>query len=59
MNKYDENSEKQELITKKLKTLYNSVEEEEVPDRFIKMLEQLDEAERAASNDRQDTNHGE
>lgn len=56
MNKYDDNAKKQDLITEKLKALYTSVQEEEIPDRFLKMLDQLDEAEKAMSADNQDNN---
>jgi hypothetical protein len=49
MNKYDDDGQKQDLITEKLKALYTSVQEEEIPDRFLKMLDQLDAAEEAMS----------
>lgn len=44
-----------DLINEKLKSLYESVQEEEIPDRFMRMLEQLEEAERQSSNSDQDT----
>lgn len=56
MNKYDDNVQKQDLITEKLKALYTSVQEEEIPDRFLKMLDQLDEAEKAMDSANQDKN---
>jgi hypothetical protein len=55
MNKYDDNTQKQDLINQKLRALYTSVQEEEIPDRFLKMLDQLDEAEKAMSADNQDS----
>jgi hypothetical protein len=39
-------SDPNKIISLKLKALYNSVEEEGIPDRFLSLLEQLDEAER-------------
>lgn len=41
-------------ISRKLAELYNSVQDETIPDRFLDLLEKLDEAERAATvnNDR-------
>lgn len=56
MNKYDDNAQKQDLITEKLKALYTSVQEEEIPDRFLQMLDQLDEAEKAMGSAQQDKN---
>ncbi|SBW09426.1 hypothetical protein KL86APRO_12591 [uncultured Alphaproteobacteria bacterium] len=38
-----------EAISRKLKLLYTSVEEEGIPDRFLDLLEKLDLAERATS----------
>lgn len=58
MNKYKDAPEKQDLITSKLKALYNSVQEEEIPDRFLQMLEQLDEAEAASKKSDQDNSNG-
>ncbi len=37
------------IISLKLKALYSSVEQEGIPDRFLDLLEQLDEAERVQS----------
>lgn len=34
------------IISQKLRALYNSVEQEGIPDRFVSLLEQLDDAER-------------
>lgn len=34
------------IISQKLKALYSAVEQEGIPDRFMSLLEQLDEAER-------------
>lgn len=34
------------IISQKLKALYSAVEQEGIPDRFMELLEQLDEAER-------------
>lgn len=56
MNKYDGNGQKQDLITEKLKALYTSVQEEEIPDKFLQMLDQLDEAEKAMDTASQDKN---
>lgn len=58
MNKYKDGPEKQDLITSKLKALYNSVQEEDIPDRFLQMLEQLDEAEAASKLSSQDRSDG-
>lgn len=58
MNKYKDGPEKQDLITSKLKALYNSVQEEDIPDRFLQMLEQLDEAEAASKLNSQDPSDG-
>ncbi len=35
-------------ISQKLKALYNSVQDEAIPDRFLDLLERLDEADKAA-----------
>lgn len=35
-------------IPKKLKEYYDSLQEEAIPDRFLDLLEKLDQAERAA-----------
>ncbi len=37
-------------ITQKLRDLYESVEEEGIPDRFLELLEKLDQAEKAAKS---------
>lgn len=37
-----------ELISRKLRELYDSVEEEGIPDRFVDLLVKLDEAEQAS-----------
>ncbi|WP_303619490.1 NepR family anti-sigma factor [Mariluticola halotolerans] len=37
-------------ISQKLRELYSSVQEEAIPDRFLDLLEQLDEAEKAAGS---------
>ena len=37
-------------IATKLKALYTQTEQEAIPDRFLDLLEQLDEAERAATS---------
>ena len=37
-------------ITQKLRDLYESVEEEGIPDRFLELLEKLDRAEKAAKS---------
>jgi hypothetical protein len=58
MNKYKDGPEKQDLITSKLKALYNSVQEEEIPDKFMQMLEQLDEAEAASKTSGLDNSNG-
>lgn len=39
----------QEYITQRLRELYDTVQEEGTPGRFLDLLEQLDEAEKAAS----------
>ncbi|MBB4302715.1 hypothetical protein GGD81_001751 [Rhodobium orientis] len=41
-----------EAISRQLKSLYSSLEQEQIPDRFLDLLEQLDEAEKAASGKR-------
>lgn len=38
-----------EQISEKLRELYDSVQDEGIPDRFLDLLEQLDEAEKKAS----------
>nr|WP_319515937.1 NepR family anti-sigma factor [uncultured Cohaesibacter sp.] len=37
-------------IAQKLKALYTQTEQEAIPDRFLDLLEKLDEAERAANS---------
>ncbi len=39
----------QSMINQQLKKYYVSLEEETIPDRFIEMLEQLDKAEKKAT----------
>lgn len=39
-------SDPNRIISQKLKALYSAVEQEGIPDRFLSLLEQLDEAER-------------
>ena len=39
----------EEAISRRLKALYNAVEQEEVPDRFLDLLERLDAAESAST----------
>lgn len=41
----------QETITQKLRQYYDSVEEEGIPDRFLDLLEKLDEAEKKAEKE--------
>lgn len=41
--------EQQTQITQKLRELYDSVQDEGIPDRFLDLLEKLDEAEKAAN----------
>lgn len=41
--------EQQTQITKKLREYYDSVQDEGIPDRFLDLLEKLDEAEKAAN----------
>jgi hypothetical protein len=36
------------VISNKLKALYNSIQDEGIPDRFLDLLEKLDEAEKKA-----------
>ena len=43
-------SDPNKIISMKLRALYNSVEQEGIPDRFLTLLEKLDEAERSQSN---------
>jgi len=50
MTKPDDSSKEQSLITAKLKSLYESIQNEAIPDRFIDMLEKLEEAERRADS---------
>tara|TARA_E500000318_G_scaffold511_2_gene653 strand:- start:34215 stop:34418 length:204 start_codon:yes stop_codon:yes gene_type:complete len=38
-------------ISSKLHQLYDSVREEEIPDRFLDLLEKLDEAEKASGQE--------
>ncbi len=38
-----------EIISQKLNALFSAVEQEGIPDRFLTLLEQLDEAERRQS----------
>lgn len=38
-----------EQITEKLREFYDSVQDEGIPDRFLDLLEKLDEAEKKAS----------
>lgn len=45
--KKDKMPKQDDLITQKLKTLYTSIEEEAVPDKFVQMLEKLEQAEQA------------
>ena len=37
------------IISQKLKALYSAVEQEGIPDKFMSLLEKLDEAEKAGS----------
>ncbi|WP_371822084.1 NepR family anti-sigma factor [Martelella soudanensis] len=39
----------EEAISRRLKALYNAVEQEEIPDRFLDLLERLDAAEAAST----------
>ncbi|WP_319529918.1 NepR family anti-sigma factor [uncultured Cohaesibacter sp.] len=39
-----------DAISQKLKALYTHTEQEAIPDRFLDLLEQLDEAERVAKH---------
>ncbi|WP_079920695.1 NepR family anti-sigma factor [Martelella mediterranea] len=39
----------EEAISRRLKALYNAVEQEEIPDRFLDLLERLDAAEAASA----------
>ncbi|WP_417679795.1 NepR family anti-sigma factor [Roseibium sp.] len=41
----------QETITLKLREYYDAVEDEGIPDRFLDLLEKLDEAEKKAEKD--------
>lgn len=43
-------SDPNRIINQKLRALYTSVEQEGIPDRFVSLLEQLDEAERRQKN---------
>ncbi|TCT42013.1 hypothetical protein EDC90_100528 [Martelella mediterranea] len=38
-----------EAISRRLKALYDAVEQEEIPDRFLDLLERLDAAESASN----------
>lgn len=38
----------EEAISRRLKALYDAVEQEEIPDRFLNLLERLDAAESAS-----------
>lgn len=38
------------IISQKLKALYSAVEQEGIPDKFMSLLEKLDEAEQKASS---------
>ncbi|WP_428700036.1 NepR family anti-sigma factor [Stappia sp.] len=38
-----------EQITEKLREFYDSVQDEDIPDRFLELLERLDEAEKKVS----------
>lgn len=38
------------IISQKLKALYDSVEQEGIPDRFLDLLEKLDQAEASQKN---------
>lgn len=40
-------------IARKLRAFYDSVQEQTIPDRFLSLLEQLDEAEKNAGNTEQ------
>lgn len=44
----------QETITQKLREYYESVEDEGIPDRFLDLLEKLDEAEKKADETAED-----
>lgn len=44
-----ENAASQEYITQRLRELYDTIQEEGTPGRFLDLLEQLDEAEKTAS----------
>lgn len=45
-DRFDTKSDPNRIISQKLKALYAAVEQEGIPDRFLNLLEQLDEAER-------------
>ena len=49
VNRTVENSDPNRIISTKLKALYDSVEQEGIPDRFLDLLEKLDAAERKQS----------
>ena len=42
----------EDAISRRLRDFYDSVAEEPIPDRFIDLLEKLDEAERQSKTDR-------
>lgn len=44
-----EDAASQEYITQRLRELYDTIQEEGTPGRFLDLLEQLDEAEKTAS----------
>ncbi|WP_280955335.1 NepR family anti-sigma factor [Cohaesibacter haloalkalitolerans] len=46
----DEELDPNGAIAQKLKALYTQTEQEAIPDRFLDLLERLDEAERAANS---------
>ena len=45
--RFDEKRDPNRIISQKLKALYAAVEQEGIPDRFLSLLEKLDEAERS------------
>lgn len=48
---YDDNGDATSEISRKLRALYDSVQDEAIPDRFLDLLEKLDEVERADNRD--------
>jgi len=46
---HTQNAEAARAISRRLKAYYDSVQEQAIPDRFLDLLEQLDNAERKAS----------